>query len=433
MSVSKESVNTQQGASIEQSAAGLEPAAPPEESGTLAANSKKRKRRGVAARTTGEAAPIKNERPRGPAARGQKQAVGLIRKPTTQAMLDANHANSLRSTGPVTDVGKLNVRLNSVKYGLRTLVGGLALRQLGEDPGDLDQIRKDLRESFRPFDHFEAGLLDQMVENRWRRRRAVRAESSLLAAQRLTFELEYGQKLAGEGRSADAMGEARTAAESGLVALPDSSPKFNLILQCLRAAQEAVAREGFGEEGIKRLEAVYGPDPGLAGAVLLTGYRQGQETAAGGTDEAAQEASGRQAFLASVGAEIACFEKLLELHETTAVSLAAAEAGAQNALSGNDTQRFTRYEAFLDRQFERLVKQFNEWRGAHSDGTRFIYGNDAEGDDLDKLTQEIREKMLQRDSALTGAVNEAWGRTPPKTRQSPRPSPGGGGPQRGSA
>jgi len=65
-----------------------------------------------------------------------------------------------------------------------------------------------------------------------------------------------------------------------------------------------------------------------------------------------------------VAAEIACFEKLLELHETTAVGLAEAHAGAQNALSASDTLRFTRYETFLDRQFERLVKQFNEWHDA---------------------------------------------------------------------
>ncbi len=42
--------------------------------------------------------------------------------------------------------------------------------------------------------------------------RLQRAESSLLAAQSLQFELDYGQKLVGEGRSPDAERHAATRA-----------------------------------------------------------------------------------------------------------------------------------------------------------------------------------------------------------------------------
>jgi len=277
-------------------------------------------------------------------------------------MVEANRGNSLKCTGPVTDVGKVNARLNAVRHGITSLAAGLALPQLGEQNGDLDRIRRDLEKCFIPWNHYQQLLVDQMVENRWRRRRLVRAESSLLAAQRLQFELDYGQKLAGEGRSPGAIGEARLAASSGLVALPDSSAKFNLILQFLRAAQEAVRREGFGDEGLKGLETVYGPDPGLAGAVLFSNYRQRRENGNDGAQDAASDPSSQQAFLDMLAAEMACFEKLLELHERTAAQVAKANAGAQNALSPSDTQRFTRHESFLDRQFERLVKQFNESR-----------------------------------------------------------------------
>lgn len=280
-------------------------------------------------------------------------------------MVEANRANSLKCTGPVTDVGKVNARLNAVKHGITSLFGGLALPQLGEFRQDLNDLREQLQTCFNPKDYFEMLLLRQMAENRWRRRRVVRAESGLLAAQRLQFEFEYGQKLAGEGRSPDATGEARLTAASGLVALPDSPAKFNLILQCLRAAQEAVRREGFGDEGLRRFEAVYGPDPGLAGAILLANYRQFREAGQEAVEDASPDTSSRQVFLDMLAAEIACFEKLLELHETGTVDVAQAQAEGQNALSESDTRRFTRYEAFLDRQFERLVKQFNEWRSLH--------------------------------------------------------------------
>jgi hypothetical protein len=366
-------------------------------------------RRESAAPASGEALPTAPDHLQKPAAREHKRAMGLIRKETTSAMGEANRANSLKCTGPVTDIGKINASLNAVKHGILAY-GGLAREELGEDPFRMQEMYNHLKTCFRPRDRFELLLLNQMVENRWRRQRAVRAETSLLAAQRLNFDLEYGRKLAGEGRSRDSAGEARAAAASGLVALPDSSVKFNLILQCLRAAQEAVGREGFGEEGLKQLEAVYGPDPGLAGAVLLAGYHQCREEASGRTKEAAPDASGRHAFMESLMAEVACFEKLLELHEAAAESLAVVSAGAQHALSGSDSQRFTRYEAFLDRQFERLVKQFTEWRASHSDATSFIYGTDAEKEDAETLTQKIRAAAIARDEALTRAMKAAWGK-----------------------
>ena len=67
-------------------------------------------------------------------AREQKRTVGLIRRPPTEAMVQANRANSLKSTGPLTDVGKMKASLNAVKHGITSLASGLALRQLGEEP-----------------------------------------------------------------------------------------------------------------------------------------------------------------------------------------------------------------------------------------------------------------------------------------------------------
>lgn len=122
------------------------PVVPLEPSDPSAAEPQKRARRKIAARTSGEAALIKNERLRGPTAREHKQVVGLIRKPTSQAMAHANRANSLKCTGPVTDIGKMKARLTAIKGGLTSLGGGLGLRELGESPGDLDQIRKGLPE-----------------------------------------------------------------------------------------------------------------------------------------------------------------------------------------------------------------------------------------------------------------------------------------------
>jgi len=293
----------------------------------------------------------------------REETMSLIRKQITEAMATANHANSMRSTGPVTDVGKMNSRLNALKHGVTATMAGLCVAEIGDREEDLRRLISQLMRSVRPFGEEEEILFEQMVENRWRRQRLLRAEAGILAEQRLNVELDYARKLAGEGRSPESVGEAGLATAHGVVVLPDSSAKFKLILQCLRAAGEAVEREGFGEEGLRQLEAVYGPNPGLAGAVLLAGYNQRRQEVAAGMAEP-EEAEARRSFLASLGAEVACFEKLLEMQERTDEELARARWQAQGALSGSAAKRIVGYEAFLERQFDRLMKQLNERREA---------------------------------------------------------------------
>lgn len=289
--------------------------------------------------------------------------MSLIRKQTTEAMVAANRANSLKCTGPVTDHGKMQARLNALKHGITARVPGKLVVEPGEREEDLIKLRRQLTWSLQPCDAFEERVVSEMIENRRRRDRVVRAEAGLLSAQHLDFEVEYGRKLAGEGRSPEETGQASVAAAFGLAALPDSSAKFSLILQCLRGAQGAVEREGFGEEGLARLEAVYGPEPGLAGAVVLTSYEERRKEAVPGeAGPRAEEGGAKQAFLELLASEIACFEKLLELEEKADDEPARARWESQDLLSEADSRRLTRYEAFLDCQFDRLVKRFREWR-----------------------------------------------------------------------
>jgi len=146
--------------------------------------------------------------------------MSLIRKPTTEAMVAANRANSLQCTGPVTDAGKLNARLNALKHGLTERAAGLCIAELGEQQEDLKNLRRQLERRFQPYDEHELSLVQRMVENRWRLRRVLRAEAGILTAQSVSFELEYGRKLAGEGRSSASIGEAGFAAAFGLALSP---------------------------------------------------------------------------------------------------------------------------------------------------------------------------------------------------------------------
>jgi hypothetical protein len=110
------------------------------------------------------------------------------------------------------------------------------------------------------------------------------------------------------------------------------------------------------EATFARLEAVYGPHPGLAGAAVLSCYRECQKTA---PDCSQQEESPqyRTEFLALLDGEIGNFEKLQDLHQASRDELAAAHGETLSILPDGELSRILRYETFLDRQYERLLEQ----------------------------------------------------------------------------
>ena len=288
--------------------------------------------------------------------------MSLIRRQTTEAMAAANRANSQASTGPVTPGGKLRARMSALQHGLWAEVPQAVL-QLGEKEEDRLELQRQHERQFRPNSPIETALVEQMAENRWRRRRTLRGERSMLVARLTQFDVEHGQALAAEGRSPFSTGEARLAEKSGLASLPDSSHKFHFILECLQTARRVLETEGFCEAGLKRLEAVYGPDPGLAGAALLASYRGCQKGAPDAFSPAHPEARANQTdFLALLDCEISAFQTLQELDEISQTELVAAERETLIMLPGKHQTRILRYEGFLDRQYERLLEQFEDYR-----------------------------------------------------------------------
>jgi hypothetical protein len=288
--------------------------------------------------------------------------MSLIRRETTEAMAAANRANSQASTGPATPAAKLHVRLNALQHGLRAAPGQI-LPHLGENEEGLLELKRQFERQFRPCDPREIALVEQMVENRWRRQRVIRAEGSMLVKNQAQFDIDQERAWAAEGCSPSSAGEARLAQERGLVALPDSSYKFGFILQCLHAARRAVESEGFGEAGLKRLEAVYGPEPGLRGARLLASYHECQK---GTPDSSApahpEEHANPTDFLALLDSEIGSFQTLLELHEVSRGQLAAVQRETLVVLPADEQKRLLAHEEFFDRQYERLLKQLEQHR-----------------------------------------------------------------------
>ena len=95
----------------------------------------------------------------------------------TLKQIEANKNNALKSTGPKTQEGKANSKMNAMKHGIRSndvVVRGLCIK---ESRHKYDALRQYFWEEMAPVGPLEAKLVDQIVACHWRHRRVLMAES----------------------------------------------------------------------------------------------------------------------------------------------------------------------------------------------------------------------------------------------------------------
>jgi hypothetical protein len=95
---------------------------------------------------------------------------------SSAAQVLANRENSLRSTGPVTAVGKAASSTNAIRHGLTS-------KQIvipGEDPEQYDAHRLALIKEHKPATETERTLVEELAASSWRLLRARRFETAVL-------------------------------------------------------------------------------------------------------------------------------------------------------------------------------------------------------------------------------------------------------------
>ena len=93
----------------------------------------------------------------------------------TQAQINANRANALKSTGPRSVEGKSTSRFNALKHG----IDAASIVIPGEDPADYDALVGDYHRDFRPQSPSETFHVDTMLRADWQKRRLQRVEADL--------------------------------------------------------------------------------------------------------------------------------------------------------------------------------------------------------------------------------------------------------------
>src|SRR5947207_2747536 len=98
---------------------------------------------------------------------------------TTFKQIDANRRNAQRSTGPITQKGKLRSRRNAVRHGLtaETLIGAL------EDAEDYKAFEAAVITDYDAQSAVERELVPRLASLLWRIRRATTMETGLFEIQ----------------------------------------------------------------------------------------------------------------------------------------------------------------------------------------------------------------------------------------------------------
>lgn len=109
----------------------------------------------------------------------------------TQKQIEANRRNAQKSTGPKTEEGKSNSRLNSLQHGL----GAIHVPLPHENPMELHDLRQGLIDTYQPANKQEMMLVDNIASAYLRMQRASRFEAALMNGQILNIKTKHGKSL----------------------------------------------------------------------------------------------------------------------------------------------------------------------------------------------------------------------------------------------
>src|SRR3954466_5943205 len=121
-----------------------------------------------------------------------KYSTGGKPKMATAKQIEANRRNAEKSTGPKTEEGKSQSRLNALKHGL----GAIHVPLPHEDPNELPHILAGLMETYQPANAQEQMLVHNIASAYLRMQRASRFEAAIMNGQILNLKRKHKKSLA---------------------------------------------------------------------------------------------------------------------------------------------------------------------------------------------------------------------------------------------
>ena len=110
--------------------------------------------------------------------------MSLIKKhEMTEKKLAANRQNQKLSHGPVTDEGRERIRAAHLRHGFYAQAEEVALRALGEDPAQFQELVEGLWEEWNPAGSMQEGLVIRLARATWLMNRADRMQEGYAVRQ----------------------------------------------------------------------------------------------------------------------------------------------------------------------------------------------------------------------------------------------------------
>jgi len=107
----------------------------------------------------------------------------------SQKQLEANRQNA-KLGGVKTEEGKAVSRFNALKHGL---LSSEVLME-GEEQNDLEELSKSIRKELKPASQLEHVLVDRIIANTWRLKRAMKIEREMMYCDMEDLFFDEGKK-----------------------------------------------------------------------------------------------------------------------------------------------------------------------------------------------------------------------------------------------
>ena len=261
------------------------------------------------------------------------------------------------ATGPRTAQGKERSKRNALKHGIFSQAALLK----DESRAEYDALLNDLRENLQPEGALEEALVEKLALGTWRLRRLIIAETAEI--QNAIGFLAWGAEQRQADRSNN-ISEYNIRYEGGLIRQITNAQALDTCLDLLKELGDRIEDDGFAPESdAQTLTKLYGePSPEKWQKTLFDSYRAWSRTAECSEKERQQHGYAtpekcKENFLEELDGEI----KRLERYKKTRASMEAektkVEALRQHVPLTPQFHNLLRYEASLERNFDRTLSQ----------------------------------------------------------------------------
>jgi hypothetical protein len=279
-----------------------------------------------------------------------------MKREISPGQIQANRANSKRSTGPRTARGKAvvtrNLPVEGHDYSQRV---AHSMKTLGERPQDFEHQRRILAEAMEPRDGWEAAWIHDIAILRWRLEHVQCAEMGALATERRKLDAQRRRAAATPTGSA-ALELNNLVGLLGFTGITDCTLKFEQVIRYLTELRDLIQAQMFDQDISPYMTMLYGKTPGPQATLLKAQFDTVASYYKAGHLEAA--AGGQEALIADLNKEIARQEQLQATYRAEHVDVDPVQQDAVMLLPDREMEGIIRYESHIEDQIERKLRQF---------------------------------------------------------------------------